>query len=131
MNSEELRQRTKRFALSVMGITRGLPRCTESQILGRQLFRSATSVAANYRAAGRARSRAEFISKLSIVVEEIDESLFWLELIEDSKLTSGLDFDNVKGEATELVRIFAASRKTAKQNLNKSPNRQIAKSLNH
>ena len=122
MNSEELRQRTKRFALSVMGITRGLPRSAEFQILGRQLFRSATSVAANYQATGRARSRAEFISKLSIVVEEIDESLFWLELIEDSGLTSSQGFENVKGEAAELVRILSASRKTAKQNLNTSPN---------
>ena len=94
--------------------------------MGKQLFRSATSVAANYRAAGRARSKAEFISKLSIVVEEADETLFWLELLEESKLCKNPE---LKKEAAELLYIFSASRKTARENLKitKSQNHQVTK----
>jgi len=73
MTSLELRDRTKRFALSIVGLSRLLPRSMEAQVMNRQLFRSATSVASNYRAATRARSKAEFFAKISIVVEEIDE----------------------------------------------------------
>jgi four helix bundle protein len=84
--------------------------------LTRQLFRSAASVAVNYRATGRARSRLEFIAKLSIVVEEADETVFWLELIKDSGISTGPDLDAITKEAKELLYIFTASRKTAKEN---------------
>ncbi len=80
---DELRKRTKEFALRVLKLFRALPRSPEAQILGKQLLRSATSVAANYRAVGRARSRAEFASKMGIVVEEADESVFWIEMLID------------------------------------------------
>ncbi len=79
--SEQLKGRTKRFALLVIQMFRSLPRTAEAQILGKQVLRSATSVAANYRASRRARSRAEFLSKTGTVVEEADETVFWLELI--------------------------------------------------
>ena len=103
-----------RFALEVMGFVRTLPYGTEGQVLGKQLIRSATSVAANYRAAGRARSKAEFFAKLCIVVEESDETLFWLEMIQESKL--GNNPELIK-EASELLYIFSASRKTTRENL--------------
>src|SRR5438067_10036277 len=83
---EELRARTKKFALRIIRLFRSLPRATEAQILGRQVLRSGTSVAANYRAVCRARSRPEFISKIGTVVEEADETVFWLELLVDAKI---------------------------------------------
>ena len=98
----------------------------EARELSRQLFRSAASVAVNYRAVGRARSRREFIAKLSIVVEEIDETVFWLELICECGIYTGPDLDAIVKEAKELLYIFSASRKTAKDNAIK-----IGKSLNH
>ena len=82
--SEELKKRTKQFALRIVKLFRALPRTPEAQIMGKQLLRCGTSVAANYRAVCRARSRAEFIAKLGVVVEEADESVFWLEMLEES-----------------------------------------------
>lgn len=79
--ADELKGRSKRFALAIIKLFRDLPRTEEARILGRQLLRSGTSVAANYRAVCRARSKAEFIAKLGVVVEEIDETVFWIELI--------------------------------------------------
>ena len=81
MNSEELRNRSMQFGLRVVGFFQSLPASTDAQVMGKQLLRSATSMAANYRAAG-SRSKAEFVSKLSMVVEEADETLFWLEMIQ-------------------------------------------------
>src|SRR5512138_2754117 len=81
--AEEFKNRTKLFALRVLKLYQALPKSAESQIIGKQLFRSASSVASNYRAVCRARSDAEFISKLSIVVEEADESIFWIEMLID------------------------------------------------
>src|SRR5580698_4035183 len=86
VNSEILKQRTKHFALLLIRLCRTIPSSQEGRIITRQLLRSATSVAANYRAVCRARSRADFISKLGIVLEEADESLFWLELLVDAGL---------------------------------------------
>jgi len=85
-NEEELKMRTKQFALRVIRLCESLPKTATGAILGKQLLRSATSVGANYRAACRGRSKAEFIAKLGIVEEEADESLFWLELIAESGL---------------------------------------------
>jgi four helix bundle protein len=81
---EELRGRTKRFALRIIRLFQHLPRSPDAQTLGKQLLRSGTSVGANYRAAGRARSKAEFTSKIAIVVEEADETVFWLECLVES-----------------------------------------------
>jgi len=113
INSEGLKDRTKRFALMVIRLCRLVQPSQEGRIITRQLLRSATSVAANYRAVCRSRSRAEFASKLGIVLEEADESLFWLELL----LDSGVEPDKIRPllrETNELVSIFVASLRTVK-----------------
>src|SRR5208337_2094214 len=111
---EELRQRTKQFALRILHLFRSLPKSEEGRIIGRQLLRAGTAVAANYRAVGRARSRAEFVAKMGVVVEEADESAFWLELLVDSGIIPKLRLDDLITETNELVSIFVASQKTAK-----------------
>jgi len=111
----ELQTRTKAFALRVVALVDTLPRSTAGQVIGRQLLRSATSVGANYRAACRAQSRAEFAAKLSVVVEEADESLYWLELLQESSLIKPERLTELLKEANELVAISVAARKTAKQ----------------
>jgi four helix bundle protein len=116
MNSEDLRRRTMQSALRVISFFRLLPTQADAQVIGRQLLRSATSAAANYRAAGRSRSRAEFISKLSIVVEEADETLFWLEMILEAKISTDKELSYLLQEAKELVYIFSASRKSSREN---------------
>jgi len=113
-NPEELRQRTKQFALRIIKLFRALPKTEEARVLGKQVLRSGTAVAANYRSACRARSRADFVSKLGITVEEADETAFWLELLIDASIVSRGRSENLLAEANELVRIFAASRATAK-----------------
>ena len=111
---EELRQRTKEFALRVIKLFRALPKTEEARVLGRQILRSGTAVAANYRSACRARSRADFISKVGITVEEADETAFWLELLIDAGIVRKAKLESLLAEANELVRIFQASRTTAK-----------------
>src|SRR6202142_190471 len=111
---EELRNRTKRFALRIIRLFRRLPRTAEAQLLGKQLLRSGTSVGANYRAAGRARSKAEFISKIGIVVEEADEAVFWIECLIESGIVKPELLSELISEANELIAIFAASQKTAR-----------------
>ena len=112
MNAQELQQRTKKYSLQIIQFFQALPKNPEAQIMGKQLLRCATSVAANYRAACRARSKAEFIAKLSIVVEEADEVLFWLELIGESGICKVEP--SLTKEGTELLFIMSASRKSAK-----------------
>jgi four helix bundle protein len=117
MNSEkhqELRTRTKAFALRVIRMSQALPRSREANVLIQQVLRSATGMAANYRAAGRSRSKAEFIAKIGVVVEEADETVFWLEMLLDSGMVRPEKLQNLLAEATQLVAIFTASRKTAK-----------------
>lgn len=109
---QDLKGRTKAFALSVIRLLQSIGTRPEHRVISQQLLRSGTSVAANYRAACRARSRAEFISKMGIVVEEADESCFWLELLRDANLASA-EIHAVLREANELTAIFTASRKTA------------------
>src|SRR6266849_4058342 len=111
---EELRDRTKRFALRIIRLFRHLPRSTEAQVLGKQLLRSGTSVGANYRATGRARSKAEFVAKMGIVVEEADETVFWLECLIESEIVKRDLLADLLTEANELVAIFAASHRTAR-----------------
>ena len=114
MNAEELKVRTKAFALRIMKLVDAMPRRLAGQVIARQILRSGTSVGANYRAACRAQSRAEFSSKISIVLEEVDETLFWLELLEESGLIKPERLKELIKEANELLAIFIASRKTAK-----------------
>lgn len=111
---EQLRNRTKRFALRIIGLFRRLPRTVEAQVLGKQLLRSGTSAGANYRAAGRARSKAEFISKMGIVVEEADETVFWIECLIESGIVKPELLADLLTEANELIAIFAASQRTAR-----------------
>ncbi|WP_187263418.1 four helix bundle protein [Pontibacter beigongshangensis] len=110
--AELFRQRTKRLAIDVIRFSKTLSKTEEAIIMKRQLLRASTSVAANYRAACRSRSSAEFYSKVSIVIEEADETLFWFELLEESETTTELEIASLKREATEILSVLAKARKT-------------------
>lgn len=112
---EELRDRTKAFALRIIRLSRSLPYRTDTQVLGKQLLQCGTSVAANYQAACRARSNAEFIARIAIVAEEADEAVLWLELLIESGIIKSEMTVALLKEAKELAAILTASRKTAKQ----------------
>lgn len=113
----ELKARTKQLALRIIRLTRALPPSAEGRVIGGQLLRSGTSVAANYRAVCRSRSRAEFLAKVSLVIEEADETAFWLELLSDAGLMHPKRLAELISEANQLVAIFVASRETAKKAL--------------
>jgi four helix bundle protein len=113
MTTDELKARTKEFALRMIRLVDALPNSVKGRATANQIMRSSTSVAANYRAACRARSRAEFIAKIGVVEEEADETAFWLDLIIDSKIRSKTLIEPLLKEAGELVAIMAASRKSA------------------
>lgn len=115
MDEQELRKRTKKFALDVMCFTESLPRKRMTDVIGKQLLRCGTSVGANYRSACRARSKPDFISKMGIVLEEADEALYWMELLHESKTVSAESVKALAREANELVSIIAASIMTAKR----------------
>lgn len=115
MTGEELKNRTKALALRVIRVARSLPKDGVAKILGNQIVRSATSVAANYQSACKARSKADCISKLGIVEEEIDETQFWLELIVDSGLMKRERINDLLNKTQQLIAIFAASRITARK----------------
>ncbi len=119
MTEEQLKQRTKDFAKNIIELCRNLPNNREGRLLGNQVFRSGTSVAANYRAACRSRSKAEFISKLAVVGEEADETLFWLELIKEMKTLETPLLIDLATESNELVAIVVSSIRTAKKNFDK------------
>jgi four helix bundle protein len=112
---EQLRDRTKALALRVIRLYRSLPCKTDAQVLGKQLLRCGTSVAANYRAVCRARSKAEFVAKIGVVVEEADEVILWLELMTESGIVPLVKTEALLKEANELTAIFAASQRTARQ----------------
>jgi four helix bundle protein len=112
---EQLKQRTKEFALRAIKLVDALPRKLSAEVLGRQLLRSATSVGANYRSACRGRSVAEFVAKLGIVIEEADESEFWLEVITESGLMKSSRVAPLRQEASELVAIFTSSVRTTRR----------------
>jgi four helix bundle protein len=114
MNPEEFKARTKKFALRVIRLVESLGTTKASGVIGRQLLRSGTSVGANYRAACRARSRAEFISKLGVVEEECDESIYWMELLVESRQMKPSRMDALMNEAGELLAMVIASSKTAR-----------------
>jgi four helix bundle protein len=113
---KELQDRTKRFAVAVVQFCSQVPKTEAARIIGRQLLGAGTSVAANYRAACRARSAADFISKISVVLEETDETLFWLELLVDAGIIEARLVSSLSAECRELLKIFSASLVTAKSN---------------
>lgn len=115
MTAEELKIRTKQFALRNINLYRNLPKTEEAKIIGRQLLRSSTSVGANYRAACRARSNDEFYSKISIVIEEADETMFWQELLIESGIIIPEKLKDLMQETNEIIAIMASARKTIKQ----------------
>jgi four helix bundle protein len=117
MNEPDLKKRTKAFALRVLKLVDALPKTTSGRALAAQLVRSGTSVAANYRAARRAKSTAHFLSKLGDVEEEADETLFWLEFLEESEIVPTKRLSALKQEADELIAIIVASINTAKRKL--------------
>ena len=115
MTPEQLKERTKRFALEVIALVGTLPRTLVAEIIAGQMVRSGTSTGANYRAACRARSRAEFVAKIGVAEEEADETQYWLELLLETKLAKSETVRRLIVEATELVAILSASRKTARE----------------
>ena len=121
MDAEELKRRTKTFAIRIIRLVEALPNTSTARVIGNQLLRSGTSVGANYRAACRARSQAEFISKIGVVVEEADESVYWLELLIEAAVLPPTKVQDLLDEANELTAIFVASGRTAKE-------RQISRS---
>ena len=112
---DELKQRTKLFALRVIKLYQSLPKTTEAQLIGKQLFRAGTSVAANYRAACRARSNAEYYSKISIVIEEADESMFWLEVLWEANIVKRELLQSLYEENEEILKIMVVSRKNSEK----------------
>jgi four helix bundle protein len=113
MTERELLERTKQFALRIFKLFGALPQTIQGRAVAAQLIRSGTSVAANYRAACRARSKPEFVAKLGVVEEEADESAFWLELIIETELLSARKVEPLLAEAGEIVAMMASSKKTA------------------
>jgi four helix bundle protein len=113
VEKQELLTRTKEFALRILKLVDHLPNTIAGRALANQLVRSGTAVGANYRAACRSRSRAEFAAKLGVVAEEADESLYWLELIRDARLLSETKIQEILDEANQLTAIFTAGRRTS------------------
>jgi four helix bundle protein len=111
----QLKERTKQFAIRIIRMLRALPKTDEARVISRQLLRAATSVAANYRTVCRARSTADFIAKMGLVVEEADETVFWLELLADAGIIQKARLEQLEREANELLAIFAASQRTVKR----------------
>jgi four helix bundle protein len=112
----DLRKRTKQFALRIIKLYASLPKTTEAQILGKQVVRSGTSVGAHYREAKRARSTAEFISKVEVALQELDETIYWLELLCESEIVAETRLSSLRDEAEQLMKILVTSAKTAKKN---------------
>jgi four helix bundle protein len=110
-----MKKRTEEFAKEIIRLCRKLPNDREGKLIGNQIFRSGTSVASNYRTACRARSTAEFISKLSIVEEEADETLFWLKIIDEMSILKSVSFEPLMKENDEIIAIIVASIKTARK----------------
>ena len=120
MTKAELKQRTKQFALRIIKVADALPKTTAGFVIGKQLIKAGTAVAANYRAACRGRSDAEFLSKITVVEEEADESLFWLEMVLESGMLSKKLLNDLVKEANELTAIFTSTGKTLKSKIQRS-----------
>ena len=121
MKPDDLKRRTKQFALRVLKLVAALPKSLAGKTIGSQLVRAGTSVGTNYRAACRARSKLEFIAKIGIVEEEADESAFWMELIIEGELLNPRLVQSLLIEANELAKIMARSRKSASEALKTKP----------
>ena len=118
MTSEGLKARTKKFSLSIIDLVEKLPNSISCRAVSNQLVRSGTSVGANYRAVCRARSDREFIAKMAIVIEESDETLFWIEIIQEKKWVDYSELNLIWKEGNELTAIFVSSVKKVKSRLN-------------
>ncbi len=119
MDKFDLQNRTKQMAINVILLTKKFPFCQEGKVISNQMIRSATSVASNYRASCRAKSPKDFISKMGIVEEECDETIFWLELTEELQMISEIgELTHIKKEAGEILSVTVASIKTVKKKLN-------------
>lgn len=116
MNPDDLKNRTKAFGLRIIRLVESLPKGKTAEVIGRQLLRCGTSVGANYRAAYRARSRAEFISKMGIVEEEADESIYWMEILQESETMHPDQLKELQHEGNELLSIVVSSINTARRN---------------
>jgi four helix bundle protein len=116
MTTEEMRERTKQFTLRVMKVVSALPDNTQGRIISHQLMKSGSSVGANYRAVCRARTRRDFINKLGVVIEEADESAFWLEVTGEGNVLDPRQLAPLLQEANEIVAILTAALKTARKN---------------
>ncbi|MFC1463777.1 MAG: four helix bundle protein [Candidatus Brachytrichaceae bacterium NZ_4S206] len=119
MTAEQMKVRTKQFGLRVLKLYAALPRSEEARVIGRQLLRSGTSVGANYRAVCRAQSDKDFLSKLGVVIEETDETLFWLELLVAGEIMPATKLSSLTQEANELLAIFGATQRTVKTRLSR------------
>ncbi len=118
MDADELKKRTKQFGLRIIRLIEALPSSKAANVIGNQLLRSGTSVGANYRAACRARSKPDFISKASISIEEADESLYWMEMLVEAEIMPKEKLTALMKEADEIVAILTASVKTARASIN-------------
>jgi four helix bundle protein len=112
---KDLHDRTKRFALQIINMFTALPKTIEAQVIGKQILRSGTSVGANYREAYRSRSRAEFIAKTGDCLKELEETAYWLELLEESSIVEGKRLSELQTECDELIAIFVTIIKKSKQ----------------
>jgi four helix bundle protein len=121
MNQEQRKMRTKEFAKRGISLCRQLPSTREGQLIGTQFFRAGTAVGANYRSACRARSKADFIAKLGIVLEETDESLYWLEILAENRIMNANLLVGITSEAKELLAIFISGLNTAKGRAKRTP----------
>lgn len=113
---EAFRTHTRQMAIRCIRLVQGMPKTEEARVLTMQLVRSTSSCAANYRSACRARSRAEFYAKMSITVEEADETLFWLELIEESAISKDIELKTLQQEITQIIKVLSKARKTLSDN---------------
>ncbi|HEX6983608.1 MAG TPA: four helix bundle protein [Balneolaceae bacterium] len=116
--AKQFQERTKAFALAIIQLSRKLPKNREANVISWQILKSGTSVAANYRAACRGRSKKEFVAKIGIVVEEADETVFWLEMIRDANLLQAKFIEPLLKEGKEILAIVVKSKQTATKSLN-------------
>jgi four helix bundle protein len=117
MSTDDFRTRTFRFGIRVVRLVQTLSKAEVARVIGNQLLRSGTAVGANYRAAARARSRADFIAKMGIVEEECDETLYWIDMLIELELVSGTSCKELRAEANEILAIVVASIRTARRNI--------------
>jgi four helix bundle protein len=123
MTPHELRERTKRFAIEIIRLSASLQRTYDAQAIRMQVVRAGTAVGANYRAVCRSRSNRDFVAKLGVVIEEVDETSYWLEILVDAEIVTASAVSALRREADELTRIFVASRVTARKNAKRTTER--------